>query len=70
VKIHCGLCGMLVGFIASVKAANLQYPRGCPVCTKHTTAESTVREVAEAVKEGVQWADEAGNVLKESKGKP
>jgi len=60
---------MLVGFLASVSAANLQYPRGCPVCTKHTTAESTQTLMAGLVEAGNQWADEAGNVLKESKGK-
>jgi len=63
---------MRVGFLASVQAANLQYPRGCPVCTKHTTAESTQAAMGKLVRAGVQWSDEAGNVLgnpQESKGK-
>jgi len=54
---------MLVGFLASPKAANLQYPRGCPVCTKHTSAKSTHLATEKLVEAGKQWSDENGNVL-------
>jgi len=55
---------MLVGFLAGPAAADIQYPRGCPVCTKHNTPESTVIAHQKQAKElGTPWADENGNPM-------
>jgi len=63
VKIFCRHCGVLVGFIANKAAADAQYPRGCPVCKKHSSsAVGQAAYDADVATKG-KWQDEAGKKL-------